>query len=110
MNQEILSNRKKYLEILRSGKYTKGTIKSDDRGNPIIESKEDDEGHCACAIMLHEFGKESKGRFLMSRSMKSLGLKPKDCRYIQEKINDTSANLNTIADRIEKEVFKQPSK
>ncbi len=107
MTDTIQSNRKKYLEILRSGKYTKGTIKSDERGNPIIESEEDDKGYCTCAILLDNFGEEKNGRYNIKKSMKALGLTTKDCAYMQQKINDTSDDFNTIADRIEKEVFKQ---
>ena len=105
INETILANRKKYLETLRSGKYTKGTIKSDDKGNPIIDSNNSG-GHCVCAIILHEFGEETKGKFRMSKSLKSLGLTPIDCKYIQEKINDTPEDFNKMANRIEKEVFK----
>ena len=104
MKQDIISNRKRYLEILRSGKYTKGTIKSDNKGYPVDPDYQG--GHCVCSIILHEFGEEINGKFRMSKSLKSLGLKPSDCKYIQEEINDTSQDFNTMADRIEKEVFK----
>jgi len=107
MKDIIQFNRKKFLEILRSGKYTKGTIKSDSLGNPVIESKEDDNGHCICAILIHNFGEEKNGKFSITKSMKALGLTSKDCHYMQYEINDTQDDFNTIADRIENEIFKK---
>ncbi len=101
---EIQNNRTKFLEVLRSGKYKKGTIKSDDKGYPIIETQEDD-GYCACAVMLHEFGEVTNGKFSISKSLKALKLTTKDCRYIQREINDTPLNFIQIANRIEVEVF-----
>jgi len=56
---EIENNRDLFLAELRSGKYKKGTTKSDEKGNPIFDSLEDQEGFCACAIMLHLFDPEA---------------------------------------------------
>jgi len=34
---EVEANRAAYLAALRSGKYRKGTTRSDDRGRPVVE-------------------------------------------------------------------------
>lgn len=106
MDSKIIKNRRKYLKILKSGKYTKGCTESDINGKPVIKTEEDDKGTCACGIIQHEFGEEKDGRFLISKGMKALNLTSKDCRYIQDEMNDTPDDFNTIADRIKVEVFK----
>lgn len=102
---DIKSNRTKYLNILRSGKYKKGTIHSDEKGYPIIKTPEDDNGHCACAIMIHEFPDEN-GKENYFHARKALGLTGKDCQIIQREFNDTPLTFSEIADKIEKEIFK----
>jgi len=101
---QVLENRKRFLDVLRSGKYPKGTIKSDDKGYPIIESKEDEDGYCACAIMIHEFPDEN-GKESILNARKALGLKLSDCRFIQQEINDTPLTFVEMADHIEEKVF-----
>lgn len=89
---------------LRSGKYQKGTIKSDHLGRPVFENESDKNGYCACAIMVHLYGGD---KFSLPRAVRSLGLTAKDCAFIQRQINDTPDDFITIADRIEGEVFKK---
>lgn len=101
--QEVESNRAFYLAALRSGKFKKGTIKSDERGQPIIEN-DNDEGFCACALMCDLFlvygGARSSRNYL-----RALDLTPRQCRFIQRDLNDTVLTFDEIADRIEQEVF-----
>lgn len=104
-NEAISANRDLYLSALRTGGYKKGTIKSDDRGKPIIETPEDNDGCCACAIMINLFPKEGKPNFLFARQ--SLGITGSDCRYIQQELNDTALTFPEIASRIETDVFKK---
>lgn len=100
-------NRNKFLMILRAGVYKKGTIKSDKDGHPVIKSKKDDNGHCVCAIMIAEFGKPTDNSTVNARN--ALGLTVKDCRYIQEALNDTHMSFKSIADTIETNIFKRPN-
>lgn len=113
LSTQIEANRDQFLEALRSGKYKKGTIRSDEKGYPIIESEEENDGHCACAIMLHEFPDEF-GRESIVIARKALGISRQDCRFIQHEINDTPLSFPAMADRIEVEIFKrivsEPSK
>lgn len=103
---DIENNRALFLKELRSGKYKKGTIKSDEKGNPVIEKPEDNDGACACAIMGQMFGQTSSGRISLPTAAKALGLDNKACGFIQSEINDTPDDFNTIALRIEELVFK----
>lgn len=106
LNKEIIErNRDRYLRELRSNKYKKGTIKSDYRGLPIIETPEDNDGMCACALMIHLFDPHATTSTLKSRS--ALGISSKDCMYIQHELNDTTLNFSQIADIIEKEIFNR---
>jgi len=107
---KIEINRTLFLKELRSGNYKKGTIKSDKNGHPIFETDEDKNGHCCCAIMGEMFGETEKGRISLPKAMKALGLKRKDCEYIQKDINDNSSTLIENADRIELEIFKNKAK
>ncbi len=100
-------NRNKFLMILRSGVYKKGTIRSDKNGHPIIKSKKDDNGHCVCAIMIAEFGNPTDNSTVNAR--KALGLTVKDCRFIQEELNDTHMSFKGIAGYIETLIFKRPN-
>lgn len=102
-NSEIDKNRKLFLSELRSGKYHKGTIRSDLKGNPIVECK-DDEGSCACAIM-HDLFFEYKGTKRSRNYLEALDLTPKECRFIQQELNDSPLSFNEIADQIELRVF-----
>lgn len=102
---EIKINRDKFLKELRSGKYNKGCISSDENGKPIINNEHDDDGHCSCAIMGEMFGQIQNGTISLPKAMKKLGLTTKDCNYIQHEINDKPTLLSDDADRIEKEVF-----
>lgn len=101
---DVTQNRKLFLQELRSGNHKKGTIRSDERGKPIVES-EDDEGCCACALMVTMFFNDGE-KPSEYNYRKSLNLNAIDCRFIQQNINDTPLNFNQIADRIENEVFK----
>jgi hypothetical protein len=103
----IPQNRQLFLSELRSGKYQKGTIKSDERGRPIIETPEDEQGHCACAIMVHLFGINPEGKSSMPMVRKALGLRIQDCTYIQQELNDSPLTFDEIADRIEEEIFNR---
>ena len=107
MKDQVKQNRNAFLTELRSGKHKKGTIKSDEiTGKPIINSPEENEGCCACALMVTMFfdDGEKPSEYNYRRS---LDLTVKDCRYIQQQINDTPLNFNQIADRIEAEVFNK---
>lgn len=95
----VASNRAFYLKELRSGKYSKGTTRSDARGRPIVESSSD-EGWCACALMHDLFFLDNHADYLHS-----LGLTARQCEYIQKNLNDTPLTFQEIADRIEREVF-----
>jgi hypothetical protein len=103
--KEIKINRVKYLKALRSGKYKKGCTKSDEKGNPIVETKEDDEGYCACAIMNHLF--DPGGRTSTLKAREALGITGKDCGYIQKDLNDSPLSFNEIADKIEIKIFNK---
>lgn len=103
ITERIKKNRQIFLSELRSGRYKKGCIKSDEKGKPIIASIQDDDGMCACAIMIHLFPKEGKPNFPFAKD--SLGIKSPDCRYIQQDLNDTDLTFPQIADRIEREIF-----
>jgi hypothetical protein len=102
---QIEKNRDRYLMELRSGKYKKGCVKSDEKGNPIIETSEDAEGSCACAIMCHLFSPNENTSTTKARA--ALGITGKDCTYIQQVLNDSPLTFEEIADRIEKEIFKR---
>lgn len=106
VSSSVIVNRRLFLSELRSGKYKKGTIKSDDKGFPIFETEEDKHGHCCCGIMGEMFGQTEKGKISLPKAMKELGLKRKDCEFIQKDINDNNSTLVENADRIEVEVFK----
>lgn len=103
MDSRIETNRALFLAELRSGKYLKGTTRSDDRGRPIIES-ENDEGYCACALM-HDLFYEYDGTAADRNYLKALGLTPIECRKIQQEFNDSPLTFPEIADRIEMEIF-----
>lgn len=104
LTEKIRSNREMFLSELRSGKYKKGTIKSDDKGKPIIASPEDADGCCACAIMYHLFPDDG-GKNSIKASREALGLTAKACGFIQQELNDTPLSFPEIADRIESELF-----
>ena len=96
-------NRKKFLKVLRSGKYKKGIATSDKKtGRPIVKL----EGYCVCAVMVHEFGGMEKGTGAYKIARDALGINGKDCSYIQTQLNDTKLTFPQIADRIENEIFK----
>lgn len=103
INTTIEQNRALFLNELRSGKYKKGTTRSDEKGNPIISSEEDNNGACACAIMIHLFDPGAKTSTRKARE--ALGLTGADCRFIQHDLNDSPLTFPQIADRIEREVF-----
>lgn len=99
----VLKNREIFLKELRSGKYTKGCIKSDNKGNPIIEKESDNAENtaCCCAIMAHLFGKQPNGKLSLPKAMKALELKATDCKFIQTEINDRDSTLSEDAEVIE---------
>lgn len=98
----IEKNRTLFLKELRSGNYKKGCIKSDENGNPVIKTKEDNDGYCSCAIMVKLFGGD---KFSLPKAVRALGITNKDCRYIQLEINDTDLTFSEQADKIEKLFF-----
>jgi len=101
--EEVAENRALVLSALRSGKYRKGTIKSDERGRPVVES-EADEGWCACALM-HDLFFDYRGWKHKRAFMVALNLKARQCRYIQQELNDTPLTFPEIADLIEVQIF-----
>jgi hypothetical protein len=103
MSTPIQHNRKVFLSALRSGEYKKGTTRNDERGRPVIES-ESDNGWCACALM-HDLFFDYNGTKHHRNYLKALDLTPRQCRYIQQDLNDTPLTFREIADRIEAEVF-----
>lgn len=105
MAMTVESNRKLFLAELRSGKYKKGTIKSDSKGNPVITSESDNDGYCACAVMGHLFGKQPSGHISLTKAASALGLDNKACAFIQKHINDTADDFQAIATKIEKLCF-----
>jgi hypothetical protein len=105
-NQQQI-NRLKFLEELRSGIHKKGTIRSDERGMPVIETEADNDGHCACAIFTEMFGDTGNEKLSIATACKAIGISTKECGYIQQKLNDTGLNFNQIADHIESEVFSK---
>lgn len=107
--KQVEENRSKFLEVLRSERFVKGTILSDEKGNPVIPEGVTDKGHCCCAIMGEMFGKTVSGRISLPTAMAKLGLTSKDCRYIQQEINDGPTSFIQDADRIENEVFNNKS-
>lgn len=100
---EVQLNRAYFIAALRSGVFKKGTIKSDERGKPVLETP-DDNGYCACALMCDLFY-SYKGVNSNRNYLTALGLTPEQCRYIQQDLNDTLLTFPQIADRIEQEVF-----
>lgn len=97
--KNIIKNRELLLTALRSGKFKKGTTRSDSKGFPIVSTTED-EGYCACAIMLELFPTNN----LEYRN--ALDISAEDCRLIQQKWNDEEdLSFTEIADRIEKFIF-----
>lgn len=104
MNTNILLNREIFLSELRSGKFKKGCIKSDEKGYPVFEKESDKEGHCCCAVMVELFG---GAKHSIRAACKALGITSKDCAYIQNNINDNDSTLIENADRIEIEVFQK---
>ena len=101
----IKINRQIYLKELRSGKWKKGCTKSDEFGKPIIETPEDNDGSCACAIMLHLFSPDEKTSTKKARN--ALGLSGADCYFIQHCLNDSSLEFSQIADILERTVFRR---
>lgn len=104
ITEEIKSNRRLFLEALRLN-HPKGTIKSDERGFPVIECEEDANGKCACALFTEMFGHTNTNRLSIKKATLAIGITTKDCAYIQHKLNDTPLTNLEIADRIEKEIF-----
>lgn len=97
-------NRELLLSELRSGKYKKGTTKSDSRGKPIIESEKDN-GYCACAIM-HDLFFNFGGIPSHLNYRRALDISAKECRLIQQQWNDKEdLSFFEIANRIEKFIF-----
>lgn len=101
--KRVKENRRKFLDELRSGKHKKGTITSDEKGKPIVNGP-DDEGCCACALMVTMFFNDGDSPSEYNYR-KSLNLTAQQCRFIQRDINDTPLTFPEIADRIEIEVF-----
>lgn len=102
--KKIAKNRRFFLSELRSGKYNKGTIQSDEQtGEPIINGI-DDEGSCACAIM-HDLFYDYEGTQHHRNYLQALGITPQECRFIQQKLNDTDLSFEEIANQIETLVF-----
>ena len=96
-----MGNRQIFLEALRSGKYPKGTIRTNENGQPII-STPSDQGFCAVGLMDSLFNPEftSQGR------RDALGLKQVQITKIQQQWNDSDLTFPQIADLIEWEMFQ----
>ena len=94
--REIKSNRTLFLKAMRSGEYQKGTIITDNRGRPIIESEED-EGYCAVGLMYNLFHPVDR--------RKALNITQAQCSKIQNEWNDSSLTFSEIADLIENQMF-----
>ena len=105
MKEEIENNRTVFLNELRYGGYKKGTIRSDKKGKPIIKSKEDDDGSCACGIMMHLF--DPLGTTSTTKARRALGITGQHCYYIQNVLNDSPLSFPEIAERIERDIFKR---
>jgi len=104
LNAAIIEKRNTFLSELRSGKYTKGCIKSDEKtGKPIFEKESDyaENTACACAIMGNLFGELPSGKISLPKATEALGLTTKDCRFIQREINDRDSTLEEDAEIIE---------
>lgn len=100
----VIEKRNLFLAELRSGKWQKGCIKSDEKtGKPIFENADDfgENTACACAIMGNLFGRQSSGKISLPKATKALGLKSTDCRFIQREINDRKSTLQEDAEIIE---------
>lgn len=101
----IEENRKLYLDALRSGKYKKGTTYSDDKGNPLFNNNFKD-GYCACAIMYELFYDDRKGRSPNLSYRIALEITAKQCRYIQQELNDRlDLSFPEIANIIESKMW-----
>lgn len=99
--ENISENRIKLLNALRSNKYQKGIATSNKKtGKPIVIV----EGYCACAVMIHEL---SPIKMNYREAREALGIKGKDCTYIQQKLNDSDLSFSEIADRIESDIFNR---
>ena len=104
VSDSVIEKRNIFLAELRSGKYTKGCIKSDERtGWPIFEKESDraENTACSCAIMGILFGQTQGGKISLPKATKALGLDSKDCRFIQRNINDRHSTLHEDAEIIE---------
>jgi hypothetical protein len=104
---EVKRNRATFLDAMRSGKYPKGTIETDDRGRPINHVVTNgDEGHCAVGLMAHLFyeykGVESPRNYLIA-----LDITTRDARKIQQEWNDSPLTFPEIADKVEAEIFNK---
>lgn len=95
-DNKIRMNRQTFLNALRSGKYPKGTINTDSKGRPIIES-EKDEGYCVVGLMFSLFEP------IDYRT--ALGLTTAQTRKVQQVWNDSSLTFPEIADLIEEEML-----
>lgn len=104
MKNDISEKRNLFLSELRSGKWKKGCIKSDEKtGRPIFENEEDfvENTACSCAIMGNLFGQQKNGKISLPKATKALGLKSTDCKFIQQEINDRKSTLEEDAEIIE---------
>lgn len=96
MANEVKCNRAIFLAAMRSGKYQKGTVISDDKGRPIIES-EADEGYCVVGLMYSLFHPTDR--------RKALNITQPQCSKIQHEWNDSALTFTEIADLIENQMF-----
>ena len=92
----IIKNRELFLESLRSGDYKKGTVHTDGRGRPIIESTKD-EGYCAVGL--------AYSLFHPTDYRDALGLQTLATRKIQQEWNDSTLTFPQIADLVENRMF-----
>jgi len=84
-------NRQVFLSALRSGEYKKGTIKTDAKGRPIIESI-NDEGFCAVGLLDTLFNPS----FTSKRRREALGLTGLEIMKIQQEWNDSSLTFHRL--------------
>jgi len=94
-------NRVMFLNALRSGRYPKGPIETDEGGRPLDP---DAVGYCAVGLAYTLFcdGTKVGAHKVM---MDALGLTARQLTHIQQVWNDSPRTFETIADLIETEMF-----
>lgn len=95
-SEEIITNRRAWINALRSGEFLKGPVpEMDSKGKPI----QDCEGYCACAVLVHVMNDS------FPESKRKVGITSKQCAYIQAELSDKLDTFQEVADRIESDIF-----